>query len=162
MTALARAKLAIAPATSPDDLVAIRWLFLDYAGTLSFSLAYQDFEAELAGLPGDYAPPAGALLLGRVDGRPRGCVGLRDLGCGRAEMKRLYVQPPARGSGLGRALVEAIVAEAARLGHAAIRLDTISGEHDEAIQLYRGMGFVEIAPYYATPIRNTLFLELAF
>ncbi len=98
--------------------------------------------------------------LGRFDGRARGCVALRDLGAGLAEMKRLCVAPEARGHGLGIRLAEAIVARARAAGYRAMRLDTIPGEHDRAIALYRRMGFCEIAAYDETPIPDTLFMEL--
>ena len=150
----------IEAAVSAAALADIRELFLAYAASLSFTLAHQYFDDELAALPGDYVPPRGALLLGRIDGRPRGCVALRDLGASRAEMKRLYVQPAARGHGLGRALVVEVVARARIAGHAAVRLDTIRSEHDAAIALYRELGFGDIPAYYETPIANTLFLEL--
>ncbi len=97
--------------------------------------------------------------LGRIDGRARGCVVLRDLGAGLAEMKRLYVAPDARGHGLGIRLAEANVARPRVLGYRAMRLDAIPGEHDRGIALYRAMGFREIPAYYETPITGTLFME---
>jgi len=131
-----------------------------------FSLGYQDFEAELAGLPGKYAPPTGALLLGWVDGAVAGCVALRQLTPEICEMKRLYVRPEHRGvrggdgMSLGRALAVGIVAEGRALGYERLRLDTIGGKMDAAIELYRSMGFVEIAPYYASPVPGTVYMEL--
>lgn len=135
-------------------------LFRAYAASLDVDLAYQNFEAEMASMPGKYAPPAGELLLARDPaGTPIGCVGLRPLdvpGC--CEMKRLYVSPQARGTGLGRRLIEAVVGEAERIGYREMRLDTLPSMA-EAIALYRQAGFEPIEPYYDTPVRGTLFLR---
>lgn len=149
-------------ATFTADLEAITRLFRAYAESLSVDLSYQDFAAELAGLPGKYAPPQGALLLAHDDkGKALGCVALRPMGqAGICEMKRLYVSPQARGRGLGGVLVEAIMAEASRIGYREIRLDTLP-DMGEAIKLYRKLGFVPIAPYYDTPIAGTQFLAKA-
>jgi ribosomal protein S18 acetylase RimI-like enzyme len=152
----------ITPARSADDLEATLELFESYASALGIDLGYQDFATELATLPGKYAPPAGELLLARrSDGTPLGCVGLRPItpdGC--CEMKRLYVAPAARGLGLGRALVEAVIGEAARIGYGEMRLDTLPSMA-EAISLYRAAGFLPITPYYDTPIAETLFFARA-
>ena len=156
------AKIDIAPAVTPAELAAAKALAGEYAASLSFDLAFQDFEAELADFPGKYAPPTGALLLGRVGGEVMGVGALRDLGEGIAEMKRLYVRPAARGSGLGAALAEAIVEAGRARGYRAMRLDTIPGEHDRAIALYRRLGFREVAPYYESPIRGTLYFQLDY
>ena len=114
---------------------------------------------ELAGLPGKYAPPPGALLIARgTDGEPLGCVALRPLDdAGRCEMKRLYVSPQARGLRLGKALVDAVVTEAARIGYREMRLDTLP-TMGEAIALYRKAGFQPIDPYYETPVASTIFM----
>lgn len=151
----------IGTAGTPDDIAAIAGLFRAYAASLPVDLAYQHFAAELAGLPGKYAPPAGALLIARdMAGAPLGCVALRpmtDAAC--CEMKRLYVAPAGRGLGLGRALAEAICAEARRIGYREIRLDSLPGM-TEAIALYARLGFVPTAPYYDTPVAGTRFLAL--
>lgn len=155
--------------TSPceeADHDAIAGLFREYANSLGFSLDYQDFEAELAGLPGKYAPPGGALLLARVDGVAAGGVALRQLEPGIGEMKRLYVRPQFRGErtqsgqSIGRALAHGIVDAARACGHRRLRLDTIGDKMEAAIKLYRSMGFVEIAPYYQSPIAGTVYMEL--
>lgn len=154
-------RFRIVPVRSDDDLSACASLFRTYAASLGIDLSYQDFDAELAGLPGRYAPPAGELLLARDNAAtPLGCVGLRPLdpdGC--CEMKRLYVTPAARGLGLGRALVAAAVGAARRIGYREMRLDTLP-TMGAAVALYRAEGFVPIAPYYDTPVRGTVFLAL--
>jgi len=151
----------IGPATSEADIAAVAVLFQAYADSLGVDLGYQDFAAELAALPGKYAAPGGALLLARgPDGSALGCVALRPLdadGC--CEMKRLYVAPGGRGTGLGRALAEAVVAEARRIGYRELRLDTLPFMQT-AMALYDAMGFVPIPPYYDTPIAGTRFLAL--
>jgi putative acetyltransferase len=137
----------------------VRPLFLEYAGSLSFGLEFQDFERELAGLPGDYAPPVGALLLARVSGTPAGCVALRRIEAGTAELKRLYVRPGHRGLGLGRLLAEAVVEHARELEYQRLRLDT-APEMAAAHELYRRLGFREIEAYRDNPIAGARFLEL--
>ena len=149
----------ITPVRSAADLEATVTLFNAYAGSLGVDLAYQDFSTEVAAMPGKYAPPKGELLLARDDdGTPLGCVALRPIEPdGRCEMKRLYVSPEGRGRGLGRALAEAIMSEAVRIGYREIRLDTLP-TMAEAQSLYRKLGFVPIAPYYETPIAGTVFM----
>ncbi|WP_298960430.1 GNAT family N-acetyltransferase [uncultured Methylobacterium sp.] len=151
--------LTLAPARTPTDLADAATLFRAYAASLSVDLGYQGFEAEVAGLPGAYAPPGGALLLARdAAGTALGCVALRPLAppdvC---EMKRLYLAPAARGRGLGRRLVAAVLAEARRLGYREMRLDTLP-DMAGAIALYARAGFRPTAPYYPTPVSGTLFL----
>jgi ribosomal protein S18 acetylase RimI-like enzyme len=155
------AAFRIAPVATPEDLAAAVELFRANAAGLEVDLAYQDFAAELARLPGKYAPPAGALLLARGRaGEPVGCVALRTLGPGVGEMKRLYVLPSARGLGLGRALVDAVVAAARERGCREIRLDTLPSMA-EATALYRSAGFDPIPAYYRTPVAGTLFFARA-
>lgn len=150
----------VAPALSEADVADVATLFRAYAEGLGVDLSYQGFAAELAGLPGGYAPPAGALLLARDEAeRAVGCVALRPLGGGACEMKRLYVSRAARGAGLGAALAKSACAEAARIGHRELRLDTLP-EMKAAQALYRAMGFVETTPYYAGAPAGTIFLAL--
>jgi GNAT superfamily N-acetyltransferase len=137
----------------------VRALLRAYAASLPFKLDFQDFDRELAELPGAYAPPRGALLVASVGGDVMGCVALRPLADDTCEMKRLFVLPAARGTGLGRRLVAAIVAEGRRLGYARMRLDTTPGM-ETAQALYEELGFSETAPYRHNPVPGTRFLEL--
>jgi GNAT superfamily N-acetyltransferase len=151
----------IAPVV-PEEIDVARELIVEYAASLPIDLAYQSFAEEVAQLPGGYAPPAGRLLLARVDGAPAGCVGLRRLDRETCEMKRLYVRTERRGLGLGRRLVEAAIAEARSLGYLEMRLDTLAtmtGAH----ALYERLGFREIPPYGASHAPGSRFyaLELA-
>lgn len=152
--------VAVRPAEGVADLEAVRTLFREHAASLDFDLCFQGFDAELAGLPGDYALPTGALLLGLVGGRPTGCVGLRPLGTGVAELKRLYVRPAGRGRGLGRRLVGEALRRAAAAGYGRVRLDTVPSMAD-AVRLYRSLGFRDIPPYRDNPVPGAAYLELA-
>ncbi|MGE0718275.1 MAG: GNAT family N-acetyltransferase [Alphaproteobacteria bacterium] len=148
---------AIRPAAAAD-LDDIRALFRDYQEALGVSLDFQGFAAELAGLPGDYAPTAGGLLIARDAGRAVGCIAMRRLDAETAEMKRLFVRPMAQGTGLGRRLAEAIMAAAAAAGYRRMRLDTL-GHLAAAIALYQRMGFAEIAPYGKAQLPGMRFFE---
>ena len=148
----------IVPATSDDQIATARRLFKEYEASLGIELTFQGFAQEVAGLPGAYAPPAGRLLLA-TGAEPAGCVALRPLDGGICEMKRLYVRPTARGARLGRRLAETVIREARAIGYARMRLDTLPSMKD-AFALYQTLGFREIAPYYATPIAGTRFMEL--
>lgn len=138
-------------AASAADLDDIAALFRAYAQSLPVDLDAQGFEQELATLPGVYAPPTGALLIARAaDGAAVGCVALRQLSAASCEMKRLYVTPESRGTGLGAALLQHILSAAAGLGYREIKLDTLP-HMQGAIGLYRRFGFAEIAPYGTHP-----------
>ncbi|HEX6512706.1 MAG TPA: GNAT family N-acetyltransferase [Chloroflexota bacterium] len=152
--------LRVIQATAAEDLAAIRELFLEYAAFLGVSLCFQDFDGEVERLPGNYAPPAGSLLLARDGDVPAGCGAFRPLAQGVCEMKRLYVRPSFRGTGLGRGLAAQLIAEAKTAGYASMRLDTIPAKLPEATALYRTLGFVEIPAYYDNPIPGVAYFEL--
>ena len=153
--------MTLGAATTRHDIEAVRSLFLEYAASLGIDLAYQGFDAELAGLPGEYAPPRGHLLLARDQrGEPAGSVALRPLpGPRECEIKRLYVRPQARGHALGRRLALAIVAEAGSAGYSVIRLDTLASMA-AAQALYTSLGFRRTGPYYPSPVPGTIYLAL--
>jgi ribosomal protein S18 acetylase RimI-like enzyme len=143
----------------PRDLGEVRNLFREYADRLDIDLEFQDFEAEVAGLPGKYEPPAGRLLLAWNGTETVGCIGLRPLGGNACEMKRLYVRPQARGEQLGRRLAERICKEAREAGYLRICLDTLP-TMASAQKLYESLGFKAIEPYVFNPIPGSKFLAL--
>ena len=147
-------------ASSTEDIQQARQLFEEYAAWLGINLCFQNFDKELAGLPGDYAPPNGRLFLADDGDEVVGCVALRKIGDRVGEMKRLYVRPAFRGRGLGRALTEKLIAEAKQIGYASLRLDTLPGKMDQAVAMYRSLGFEEVAPYYQNPVAGATFMEL--
>ncbi len=153
--------MKIIQAQSEEDIARAHQLFEEYAAGLGISLCFQNFDKELAELPGEYAPPTGRLFLAFVDDEMSGCVALRDLGNGACEMKRLYVRPNFRGQGLGRQLAETIINEARKIGYRRMCLDTLPGRMDRAIAMYRAFGFKEISPYYDNPVAGAKFMELA-
>lgn len=147
-------------AETPAEINQARELFIEYSEGLGISLCFQNFEQELAELPGAYAPPDGRLLLAISGEQIAGCVGLRKIGDRVCEMKRLYVRPDARGLGIGRAMAVHLIEEARILGYDAMRLDTLPLQMQEAIKVYRSLGFREIAPYYDNPVEGAMFMEL--
>ena len=151
---------ALTQAESAAQIAQARELFLEYAESLGFSLCFQNFEQELAGLPGGYAPPDGRLLLAECEGQVAACVALHKLEQGVCEMKRLYLRPPFRGKGLGRALAERIIAEARQIGYHHMRLDTVEPVMKDAVAMYRKLGFKEIAPYCPNPMPGVVYMEL--
>lgn len=151
--------LRIVDALAVDGVLKARSLFEEYAGSLGIDLDFQDFEQELATLPGSYAPPGGRLLLALQHEEPVGCVAMRPLEPSICEMKRLYVRPGFRSLGLGRMLAQRVVNEARVAGYRRMRLDSLPSMAP-ALALYRELGFREIAPYRANPIQGSIFLEL--
>jgi putative acetyltransferase len=152
--------LSFVQVESPGQVAQARELFIEYAQSLGFSLCFQNFDQELAGLPGDYAPPDGRLILAEFECRAAGCVALHKLESGVCEMKRLYLRPEFRGKGLGRALAERIIAEALQIGYRRMRLDTVEPVMKDAVAVYRKLGFKEIAPYRMNPIEGAKYMEL--
>ena len=152
--------LRITQATTQIDIEQVRRLFRQYETALGISLCFQNFDQEIAGLPGDYAPPRGRLFLAQEYEEIMGCIALRPLGPTTCEMKRLFVRPEYRARGLGRILVEALIEEARALGYTHMRLDTIADRMDRAVSLYRSVGFVEIPAYRENPVDSATFMEL--
>ena len=148
----------IRPAESEADVDLVRELFREYAKGLEIDLCFQGFEEELAGLPGKYAPPRGGLWVADAEDGPAGCVALRPLGPGVCEMKRLYLRPAFRGTGLGRRLALHAIEAARTAGYAKIRLDTLASMASAAA-LYRSLGFRPIEAYYSNPVPGALYFE---
>lgn len=153
-------QLTIVPAVSADQLDTVRQLLLEYWENRNLELYVFNFDQELAGLPGAYAQPDGRLFLAQWENVPAGCVALRRLEPDICEMKRLYLSPKFRGKGIGKVLAEFIIGEARNMGYKKMRLDTIQSNMQEAIALYRQLGFTEIAPYRVNPLPGVVFMEL--
>jgi len=151
--------IEISDALDPADIEAARELFREYQEALGIDLGFQGFAAELKGLPGEYAPPRGRLLLAREDGVAVGCVAMRPLSGDTSEMKRLYVRPRSRASGVGRQLAERVIAEARAIGYRRMYLDTLP-TMTGAQRLYESLGFEDIPSYRHNPIAGTRFLGL--
>jgi len=147
-------------ATSESEIKEARTLLQEYSAWLGISLCFQNFDRELAALPGEYAPPDGRLLLAFEDDELAGCVALRKIRATTCEMKRLFLRPGFRGRGLGRVLVERIIEEARQIGYTQMCLDSLPGRMDQAIALYKSIGFKEIEPYYNNPVAGATFMEL--
>jgi ribosomal protein S18 acetylase RimI-like enzyme len=146
-------------AVGDEQVAAVRELMREYADSLGVDLSYQNFEQELQSLPGEYAPPGGALLLALAGEKAIGCIAMRALELGFCEMKRLYVRPAWRSTGLGRQLIESAIVESRKAGHRFMRLDTLPSM-TAAHKLYESLGFKAVAPYYPSPIAGTSFLQL--
>ena len=151
--------MIIIAAHQVEHLPSIRELFTEYARSIDIDLCFQSFDRELAELPGKYAPPDGRLFLALENEHPSGCVALRKIGGGICEMKRLYVRPAFRGSGLGRRLANETILAAREIGYARMRLDTLSSM-TSAIALYESLGFQRIPAYYDNPSERAVFFEL--
>jgi ribosomal protein S18 acetylase RimI-like enzyme len=146
---------------TPGDLKTVQALLQHYGAIPEVGVCVVGFAEEVAGLPGRYAEPDGTLLLASLDGRPVGCGALRKIGPGVCEMKRLYVDPAARGEGVGRALALRLIEEGRKRGYQIARLDTLPVMHS-AIALYRSLGFHEIERYDSGSPQNAIYFELAF
>ena len=153
--------LTIARAIKPADIADVRVLFAEYITGLGVDLSFQDVAAELAGLPGKYAPPAGAVLLARdAVGQPVGCVALRPLAISKTcEIKRLYVRPQARGHDHGRSLAIEILRVAKAAGYQRAVLDSLAPMR-AAQKLYASLGFRQVAPYYDNPVPGAIYMAL--
>jgi GNAT superfamily N-acetyltransferase len=151
--------ITVTHAETAADLEHVRTLFVEYQQWLDVDLCFQGFDEELLSLPSAYAPPRGRLLLAREGVAVAGTVGMWPLGADLCEMKRLFVRPPWRGSGLGRRLACAIVEEAKAVGYAHMRLDSLE-RLVAARTLYESMGFARIPAYYDNPLDDVLFMQL--
>ena len=155
-------EITLARVEAAESVEPARQILREYAASLNVDLCFQNFDAELAALPGEYAPPSGRMLLAFVDGALAGCGGFRALPdadyANACEMKRLFVRPAFRRFGLGRVLAEALLDEARRAGYSLILLDTLD-EMESARELYASLGFVEVAPYYFNPIPGAHYLK---
>ena len=153
-------KREIIRARTDEQIDQARELFREYSAWLEIDLCFQNFEKELAKLPGDYAPPDGCLLLFSDSAGLAGCVALRKIDGGICEMKRLFVREAFRGQGFGRLLIQAIIREAKKMGYERLRLDTLPPKMNSAIALYLSFGFQDIEPYRHNPVPGARFMEL--
>jgi putative acetyltransferase len=144
----------------PNRIDEARSLIQEYASSIGVSLCFQNFDQEMATLPGEYSPPSGALLLAENEGKPVGCVAIKKISEEVCEIKRLYVRPESRGKGIGKLLTESIIEKARNIGYTKVRLDTLPSMK-EAISMYLGMGFKPIEAYRYNPVDGALYLELA-
>lgn len=150
----------IVAVTTNEQIETTRQLFREYETWLDMDLCFQSFEEEMQNLPGKYSRPDGRLYLANIDGQPVGCIALRKIGDGICEMKRLYLRDAARGHGLGKELIEKIIADARELGYAKMRLDTYPPKMGKAVSLYESHGFRAIDAYYDNPHEGVLYMEL--
>lgn len=152
-------KVTIKQAQTESEFEEVCNLFREYEAFLNVDLGFQSFEEELADLPGKYTRPGGDLLIGLQDDKILGCVAIRKLEGNVCEMKRLFVRPEARGTGLGIQLGREIIAIARELGYTLMRLDTLDSL-TEAMQLYEKLGFQKTKPYYENPLPDVVYWEL--
>jgi putative acetyltransferase len=155
--------VTIREARSAAEIAEAQRLFSEYAQSLGFSLCFQGFDKELAGLPGDYAPPGGRLLLAYIDDDPAGCVALHaaaESGTDAGEIKRLFVRPAFRGLHVGKQLMDAVLEAARSMGYRRVLLDTVTGKMDKAIAMYRAYGFREVPSYRVNPVDGVIYMEL--
>jgi putative acetyltransferase len=152
-------EIRIAAAEIPDDIETIRELFVEYAKWLGEDLCFQGFEAELAGLPGDYAGERGVLLIARSGAEAAGCIALRPFDADTGEIKRLYVRPAFRGTGLGKNLSLRVLEGGRQAGYRRLVLDTLD-RMESAVRLYERLGFRPIPAYYVNPMKGALYFEL--
>jgi putative acetyltransferase len=152
-------KTKIVRARSGHDIEEVRKLLTEYSNSLDFDLSFQDFDRELADLPGEYSTPWGEILIAKLARNVAGMVALRRLGNNLCEMKRLYVRPSFRGKGIGKILAESIIREARQIGYRKMRLDTVPSMV-EAIRVYDALGFKRIKPYTFNPVEGALYMEL--
>lgn len=150
----------ILQAETETEIAAARGLFREYETWFGLDLCFQGFEAELAALPGKYAPPAGRLLLAYSDDKLAGCIAMREIEDGVCEMKRLFVRDEFRGARIGVALIEKLITDAREIGYKKMRLDTFPPKMGKAVSLYAAHGFVAIPRYYDNPHEGVLFMEL--
>jgi putative acetyltransferase len=153
-------RFEIVTSETPENVELARAIFREYEAWLGLDLCFQGFEAELAGLPGKYSPPAGRLILAFADEDVAGSVALRPLDERTCEMKRLFVRPEFQGIGLGSRLIDSVITAAKEIGYERLRLDTFPPKMGKAVGLYEARGFREIEPYYDNPNTETLFMEL--
>ena len=152
--------ILIKQAETPAEIEAARMLFREYEAWFGMNLCFQNFDDEVANLPGKYALPDGRLFLAFADEKLAGCIALRKLEEKICEMKRLFVREGFRGQKIGNVLIEKLIEEAKNIGCEKMRLDTFPPKMAEAVKLYESYGFREISPYYQNPYGETLFMEL--
>lgn len=146
-------------ASTPDEVDTARGLFREYETWFGISLCFQNFDDEVAALPGKYAPPEGRLYIAFDDDEALGCIALRKIEDGVCEMKRLFLRESSRGKGVGKMLIEKVLEDAAEMGYRLMRLDTYPPKMGKAVDLYKAYGFYEIPSYYNNPHDDVLYME---
>jgi len=156
---MSKGQIRISEARWPDDRATVETLFREYVASLAEDISFQDFESEFAGLPGKYARPTGVVLIAQDGEQAAGTIAYRMVEPGVAEMKRLYVRPGWRGSGLGRELANELIEDARAQGYRTMLLDTLASM-GAARALYRDLGFAPVAPYYDNPLPGVMYMAL--